>query len=369
MTKNKAIVQIQQLCCLGLDKTVVLSEFLLAIRSVLPSDNNTFTLLDGYGNPYAFLLGHNHQHMDEQTCSTLFNFFTPDCKSRLMVWFSRKPVFSEPTAMFPNFYLSDMYNLVYRRFDQHHTMLAPVMHVGKPVGILNVFRPRQQQPFNNQDQQLMAGLLPYIAHALSVADINECQYIQSPVSGMIVMDTSGHLLYLDEEAKRLLVLAGYPMVREDIGKENPVLSKLAQLCRHLNGIFQGKPEKPPTWNHVNGYGRFTFSAFWLNQYQGQDSLVGINIQYQEPLLIRLWRALQKSPLTLAQRQVALLVGQSYSNEQVGLKLHIKLATVKEHIHKIFSKLAISRREDIVPTLLALGNPDQTAQESTLAALF
>lgn len=63
--------------------------------------------------------------------------------------------------------------------------------------------------------------------------------------------------------------------------------------------------------------------------------------------------MQDLPLSPVQKQVALLLAQSYSNEKIGGHLHIKLTTVKDHIRKIFDKMGIYHREELLPKLLAL----------------
>jgi DNA-binding CsgD family transcriptional regulator len=250
--------------------------------------------------------------------------------------------------------MSDLYNLVYRRFDQHHALYAPVMVDGKPVGMLGLHRSRQQKPFDAYEQVLLARLLPYVAHALRGGG-NGTQYSDNGSLGMIVMDTQGTILYLTNEATSLLAMVCHPVFSPDArSQEGEILSKLAQLCRNLQGIFQGKHAAPPSWCHTNGRGRFTFRASWLNRLNNeQDKLISMTIEHHEPLVLKILRALQDLPLSPVQKQVALLLAQGVFNELIGGCLNIKLSTTKEHISKIFAKLNIYRREELLPLLLAL----------------
>jgi ATP/maltotriose-dependent transcriptional regulator MalT len=52
-----------------------------------------------------------------------------------------------------------------------------------------------------------------------------------------------------------------------------------------------------------------------------------------------------------------LLAQGFSNEKIGERLHIKLTTVKDHIGKIFVKLDIHRREELLPMLMALDSSE------------
>jgi DNA-binding CsgD family transcriptional regulator len=172
---------------------------------------------------------------------------------------------------------------------------------------------------------------------------------------MMVMDTQGTILFLTNAAKSLLVLACHPVLSLDTcNQEDQILAKLTQLCRNLQAIFQGKHAAPPSWSHTNGRGRFTFRASWLNRLNNeQDRLISMTIEHQEPLVLKILRALQELPLSPVQKQVAFLLAQGKPNELIGDQLHIKLSTVKEHVSKIFGKLDICRREELLPLLLAM----------------
>jgi DNA-binding NarL/FixJ family response regulator len=175
---------------------------------------------------------------------------------------------------------------------------------------------------------------------------------------MMVMDTQGTILYLTNEAKSLLALASYPVLSLDgRSQQDALLAKLAQLCRNLQAIFNGKQAAPPSWCYTNGRGRFTFRAYWLERLnQEAGKMISMTIEHQEPLALKILRELQGLPLSPVQKQVALLLAQGTSNELIGEHLHIKLSTVKEHVSKIFDKLGIYRREELLPKLLALESP-------------
>jgi DNA-binding CsgD family transcriptional regulator len=153
-------------------------------------------------------------------------------------------------------------------------------------------------------------------------------------------------------------LAWHPALSLDArNHEDQILSKLTQLCRNLQAIFEGKHAAPPSWCYTNGRGRFTFRAYWLERLnQEAGKIISMTIEHQEPLALKILRAMQDLPLSPVQKQVALLLAQGTSNELIGEHLHIKLSTVKEHVSKIFDKLDIYHREELLPKLLALESP-------------
>jgi len=352
---SNSIAFLRQLCCSGLGKEILIPEFLRAVQSVLPSGSNTFSGIDERFKPSYHILEFVVTDLDEQTPLVIANFFTPERLRRGADCFRQHQVCRDMMILDESFYKSDMYNLVFRRFDQHHVLNAPVMQSGKPVGMICLHRPRQYKPFDSREQALFMQLLPYLAHALSAPDDKEIQYSENGSSGMMILDSQGTLLFLSPEAKKLLALACRPSLSLDAGnQEIELLEKLKQLCRNLEAIFRGQQGTPPSWSHTSANGRFLFHAYWLDsQNKEPGSLIGMTIEHLEPVILRLLRAIQNLPLSPAQKGVALLVAQGFSSDKIGERLHIKLNTVKDHISKIFTKLDIDHREELLPLLLAL----------------
>jgi DNA-binding CsgD family transcriptional regulator len=238
--------------------------------------------------------------------------------------------------------------------DQYHPLLVFIRSQDKLIGAINLFRSRSQKPFNNHEQTLLLRLMPYVNHAFQNQNAHDLQYVNQGVSGMVLMDKAGNILYQNATAERLLLIASYPLVPMDsIIKINVLLSKLRQLCRNLNTLFEGKDAAPPSFCHTNGRGRFLFTAYWLDKANREPGgLIGVTIEHQEPQALIILRALRDLPLSPVQKEVALLVAQGVAYENIGERLHIKLTTVKDHVYKIFDKLDIHHREELLPKLLA-----------------
>ncbi len=80
----------------------------------------------------------------------------------------------------------------------------------------------------------------------------------------------------------------------------------------------------------------------------------MTVEHQEPLTLKILRALRNLPLSPTQKEVALLLAQGVSSEMIGRRLHIKPTTVKDHIGKIYTKLDIHHREELLPKFAGLG---------------
>jgi len=200
----------------------------------------------------------------------------------------------------------------------------------------------------------MTMLTPYLGHAFLVSGDKDSQYSGNELSGLMIMDARGQIIYLSQQAENLLALACSPIVSRDRQKQETIVKQnLAQLCQSLDTIFQGKTANPPSWSLTNNCGRFVFHAQWLRNAHEPGGIIGMSITHQEPLTLKVLRVLPNTQLSPTQREVVLLMVQGLSNDQIGEKLHIKLTTVKDHITKIFIKLDISRREELLPKLLAM----------------
>jgi DNA-binding CsgD family transcriptional regulator len=357
---SKDIAYLRQLCCLGLSKEIVITEFLRAVRLVIPSENNVCTTLKPPFILDNHILGFDVSEMANLPLEPMAYFLTPECMTRSAAWFAQHPVFTDPSTIWGrDYYSSDPYNLIWRKLEQHHFLYAPVYQYGKPVALLGLFRPKQHSPFNHHEQALLPQLTPYISHALGTDNSKTILYSETVSSGMLIMNTNGELLFQSLEAKRLLALASYPILGVTEHVENLktprdyLFRKLKQICGNLDVIFQGKVAAPPSWSFTNSRGQFIFHAHWLdNVNQEPSSMMGINIELHEPQSLKLLRALQKFQLPPVQREVALLIAEGLSNDEICSRLHIKLTTVKDHVRRIFVKLDIDRRETLIPKLLA-----------------
>lgn len=364
MKQHNALAYFRQLCCSELGKEAVMPELLQAVKEVVPSSFNIFSGLNEQLLTTYFISEFNSPELVEILPEVNRSFWTPDKLIRCAKWLSHHPVITDGALLDENFYKSDMYNLLYRRVNAHHVVHAPVFHNGTPVGMFSLARSCSQKPFSKNEQMLCVRLTSYVAHAMDARPASDISYDENGLSGMMVMDSLGEMLYLSESAKQLLTLALYPSIPMGIRNNvDEVTPKLVKLCRNLNAIFQGKDvAAPPSWCHVNGRGRFVFRAYWLDkQNREPGGLIGMTVEHQEPLKLKILRGLRGLPLSPTQKEVALLLAQGLSSDKIGERLHIKPCTLKDHIGKIFIKLDIHQREEVLPKLLAKENTTQDRQ--------
>jgi DNA-binding NarL/FixJ family response regulator len=59
-------------------------------------------------------------------------------------------------------------------------------------------------------------------------------------------------------------------------------------------------------------------------------------------------------LTTRELEIATLVAEGLSNKEIARRLHITLATTKNHVHSILKKLQVTRRADVGQRLRVIG---------------
>jgi len=84
---------------------------------------------------------------------------------------------------------------------------------------------------------------------------------------------------------------------------------------------------------------------WFDKATVKNLLTGMNSIKSE----------DKEVLTKREKEVVTLVGKGYKNKEIAKKLYISEPTVKTHLHRIFQKLEVSNRPQLIT--YALKNPE------------
>jgi DNA-binding CsgD family transcriptional regulator len=355
MKKKQGLAYIRQLCCLGLGEASVIPELLRAIRAVIPSVTNVFQRFDKDFFPKYIIPEFVVPEALDIFLKENRRMCTPEIAGNMHRWHGCYRVMSDARLLSDHIYSSDLYHLVWRPYEFHHMLQGVVTKGASGSSFLMVSRPRSQPEFDASDKRLFERLLPYVEYALQTRKTAETKYADQGESGLFVMDSQGKLVFASEAARKLLALIRYPIYPIGAGvalREVSIPPALGQLCRHLDGIFRGRDAPPPILTHGNPRGRFVFRAHWLDPVNREPgSLIGVTVEHREPAVLRLLRAMKDLPLSPVQREVCLLLAQNHTQDSIGQRLGIKPTTVKDHVRKIYDKLGVCRREELVGRLI------------------
>ena len=252
---------------------------------------------------------------------------------------------------------TDYYNEILKRLDAHHVLYGIVREQGAALGQLSLYRPLDAPAFTPRERADLASVMRYVAHGIAGDDTRPKDlattftFEDSDDEAMLVTDRSGNIRHGSEKARRLLLLA----TTSDI---NPASLKsavneraadaLRTLCLRLDGVARGEEPLPPLMSLDTKWGRHLLRAYWLDDdYQAADALIGVRIQRQEPMILRFVQAMGRLPLSPQQREIALMIAQGKSNQEIAEGLGVSGNTVAYHIKQLFLKLDVHDRAGAV----------------------
>ena len=101
------------------------------------------------------------------------------------------------------------------------------------------------------------------------------------------------------------------------------------------------------------WGRFLLSAYVLDD-AGLDAaaLFANHLRRKQPLVVKLAEAMGALDLSPQQREVALLLAQGKSNQEISTALNVSNNTASYHIKQLFLRLDAHDRAEAVSRLMA-----------------
>jgi DNA-binding CsgD family transcriptional regulator len=125
-------------------------------------------------------------------------------------------------------------------------------------------------------------------------------------------------------------------------------SQVKRLCERLTDVFCSRTTSPPVLRVKGRHGQVTSRAYWMDDARGLDEkLIGVTVTWQKPMQLILMNRLRELPLSAKQKEVCLLIGLGKSAQQITSQLGISSTTYKDHLRKIYQKLDINRRDELL----------------------
>lgn len=358
-SRRSAEVHFKQLCLSGLSAKLVIPEMCRVLQEIVSWTNCGVFWANAQGqiaDAYVAHIGNT---------GLIQGFFDclPDIQGKLMLSFPEALQLPEP--VFPLDRLLKVERRVWERHVFYHELAIPLRieqllqatlkSGGKSIGIIVPSRARSEPPFTDADADALARLAPFAAHALLAQESFHGLWIDSPEQGLIILNREGRVQHISQTATHLLYYLRRPRDAADLINGNS-LSHIAVLQEKLFRKFAECMRSPcgraPSFSHENGWGRFTLRGYWLDRSGGEDEgLIGVVVQRQEPLSLKLIRALSTTTLSMREREIALqmCLGESYPD--IAKKFHLSHRTVVAHSQNILNKLGIDKRTDLRPLLL------------------
>ena len=360
MKRATVVAHIRHLCCLGLGAETIMSALLKCLHELVASESNAFFWVDEQDEITNFCA---EKILPAEVMRLYFREFYNRPAGGFQSTIKHTGGLTrgiDRTTRAPNFYQSDYYNLVWREhLNAHHAMYAVIQEHGRRLGQLSLYRTTKDKVFSQTDEDLLAQITHYIAYAIAAgpkANGGEAHYFDTQRVGMIILNGRGETQHLSDEGKRLLFLASYPSISRQAllySESEPVPAALKKITQYLEAIFRGKDAPPPVWHIENCWGRFVFRAFWLDAERGADhGLIGVTVQQQELLPLKLLGQLQTMGFSDKQKQVVLMLADGASYGNIADKLHVTTNTANYHVKQIYDRMQVHNRSDLLNKFLA-----------------
>lgn len=126
-------------------------------------------------------------------------------------------------------------------------------------------------------------------------------------------------------------MKGFLLLDTDCGRDNIVS---AILTKRVSGVLMGGATVAPLKDAVQAVAS---GEVWMDRAVVKNILYGVNALNRE----------RTEVLSEREKEITALIGQGYRNKEVAQKLCICESTVKAHLHRIFQKLDISNRTQLI----------------------
>jgi len=236
----------------------------------------------------------------------------------------------EKTEFFNDFLMKD---------GQHHGVNLHAYDGDTELGDLRIWRTKGRPDFGKREIALLDTILPHFRNALLNARMMRrtegieafwTQLVDSIDVGLFLFDEKGCLLYLNEWARR---------IEKELQPD-----EYSSLCSHVSSGIRGN-RLPVDW------GPFSLSVLRMPSPQNWRPVAAVLLhpRASRPVTAELLRATYR--LTPRETEICILVYKGLKDEEIARTLGIGFATVRTHMKRLFAKLEVVNRSELVYCML------------------
>ena len=359
MTRNRDLVLIRKLCGLGLPAQTLAPSLLPALRQVIPAHSAAVFWVD--------------EHF-EMTGLYAERLLPPDAMARYYDKHYQQPVTGFPRAFGARAgavdpvsvsrftkreQQSDYFRAVLSRLDAYQILYGVLRGPAGPFGQISIYRGEQDPEFGRRDQDALRGLLRYLSVGLRPVQPSDSLMSTAEVveEWLGIIDSDGVPLSAPPDWSRLVRLLAIQEVtpRGAHDEERTIEQFLQRICGELNDAHDASLNLTDS-QYQSPWGRFRIRAYRMPSFGGNGGEhVGVLIGRSEPRSLALVRATGASGLSPQQREVALLLADGKSNQEIARALSLKLNTASYHVKQVFARLKVHKRKEVERELLKLAH--------------
>jgi len=325
---------------------------LKSIRELVRADSSAFFWIDPRGemsNLYAerMLPPETMRRYFERYYTSPEHAFTQTVRRRV-----ERGEFVVESSADPVFEATRYYDEILRPLDAFR-LLQGIVHDGPRVlGQLSLYRGRRSARFSSADKQAVEAVTHYLRQCFvpskKARKDRSDAFRASDEEALVVASVEGEISAASHRAYALLAHAsGEPINRDTMAGGVDRASR--ELLRKVAGRLQSRDQlsdTPPSLVVENSWGRYRLRAYALSQFE-----MGVVIQREEHLLVRVADAMLRLPLSAQQREVALLLAQGMTNGEISKAMGVKMNTTSYHLKQLFAKLDAHDRSEAIAHIL------------------
>jgi len=254
------------------------------------------------------------------------------------------------SALGERFTRSALFQEIYLPMGLVHSARASVLGQTAVYGVLSCSRTNAKKPFSSTDEKKLLLMAQWLGAGLDREVKTESfrsETADSLGEGLLLLDSTGRLLKGCPVGLRLL----HEATRANGAGQQPlplgqrVLGELAdQVCSDAVAA-----EKLI----ANHRGQFGFRASVVRALGGERSAkVVVQVRRQGSMASRLWLESARFGLSARERQMAVWMGLGWGYSEIGAHLHLTRNTVVSYVRRLYEKLGIALREQVLLKLLA-----------------
>lgn len=359
MTFNRDLVLIRKLCGLGLPAQTLAPSLLPALRQLIPAHSAAVFWVD---------------ERFEMTGLYAERLLPPDAMERYY-----EKHYQQPGTGFPRAFAaraaaadpvsvhkytkieqdSDYFRAVLSRLDAYQILYGVLRDSARAIGQISIYRGERDPEFGRRDQDALRGLLRYLSIGLRplISAPEEAPTAEVVEEWLGIIGLDGALISAPPDWSRLVRLLAIQEVtpRGAHDEQRTVARFLRRICAGLTGTAAAQIGLVDS-QHQSPWGRFRIRAYRMPDVGGRHAdQVGVLIGRTEPRALALVRGTGASGLSPQQREVALLLADGKSNQEIGRALSLKINTASYHVKKVFARLKVHNRKEVERALLRLAH--------------
>lgn len=362
-THNRQLALIRKLCGLGLPAQTLAPSLLPALRELIPSHSAAVFWVDAR---YEMTGLYAERLLPPEAMARYYENHYQHASTGFPTAFAARVRATDPVSghkVTKTEQSSDYFRDVLAQLDAYQILYGVLRDGALPIGQISFYRGARGSEFGRRDQNVLRGLLRYLSAGLRPQALSPIATAQADVveEWLGVVERDGSVVSGPPDWSRLVRLLAMGDVAPRTAREEARV--MTEFIREVIAQMDGADRAGG--QHVDlqrrsPWGYFRIRGYRLPDAEGQrPDLVGLLIGRKEPRTLALARGTGASALSPQQREVALLLAEGNSNQQIARALDLTLNTANYHVKQVFARLRVHNRDEIAEVLLRLARDAAT----------